>query len=382
MTIKNTGFIAAIMLVSAVNSACSRAPQGPAGMPPSPVRTIKPTVSDVPIHREYPGMTMSVRTVDIIPRVSGWIDTQGFTNGQAVNEGQMLYVIDPRPYRVMVEKAKADIAVVEADLKNASDKVVRNRPLVEVSAISQEVFDQMLANQRTAEANLDARHAALDEANLNLSFTRIASPVTGQASATNKYAGTSVTPQETLVTVRQMDPLWVEFEPTDSDIPALRRMQLAGDGTTQAALPSGTWKRSGKVVFIDNSVNRDTSTIRTRIEVPNADLVMAPGAYVTVKLQVDELKNAVSIPENALTYQTAAATVWVVDAEGKAHQKVVTTGPRGGAGIVIADGLGADETVVIEGMQKLRDGTQTVPPEVMLQAVEAKIEKRMGKAAE
>jgi RND family efflux transporter MFP subunit len=240
----------------------------------------------------------------------------------------------------------------------------------------------MLANQRTAEANLDAKHAALDEANLNLSFTRIASPVTGQASATNKYAGTSVTPQDTLVTVRQMDPLWVEFEPTDSDIPVLRRMQLAGDATTQAALPSGTWKRAGKVVFIDNSVNRETSTIRTRIEVPNADLVMAPGAYVTVKLQVDELKNAVSIPENALTYQTAAATVWVVDAEGKARQKVVTTGPRGGAGIVITDGLGADETVVIEGMQKLRDGTQTVPPEVMLQAVEAKIEKRMGKAAE
>ena len=167
MTIKNTGFIAAIMLVSAVSSACSRAPQGPAAMPPSPVRTVKPTVSDVPIHREYPGMTMSVRTVDIIPRVSGWIDTQGFTNGQAVNEGQMLYVIDPRPYRVMVEKAKADIAVVEAELKNASDKVVRNRPLVEVSAISQEAFDQMLANQRTAEANLDAKHAALDEANLN-----------------------------------------------------------------------------------------------------------------------------------------------------------------------------------------------------------------------
>lgn len=378
---KKTRFIAAFTLIFAA-AACSRAPQGPAGMPPSPVRTTKPTVSDVAIHREYPGMTMSVRTVDIIPRVSGWIDTQGFSNGQSVTDGQMLYMIDPRPYRVLVEKAKADIAVVEAELKNATDKVVRNRPLVEVSAISQEAFDQMLANQRTAEANLDARHAALDEANLNLSFTRITSPVAGQVSATNKYAGTSVTPQTTLVTVRQMDPLWVEFEPVDSDIPALRRMQLADDKSTQASLPGGAWTRSGKVVFIDNSVNRETSTIRTRIEVPNTDLMMAPGAYVTVKLQVAELKDAISIPESALTYQTAAATVWVVDAEEKAHQKVVKAGPRGGAGIVITEGLGADETLVIEGMQKLHDGAQTISPEAMLQAVEGKIQKRMGKAAE
>lgn len=378
---KKIPFTTAFVLVTTLAAACSRAPQGPAGMPPSPVRTIKPTVSNVPVYREYPGMTMSVRTVDIIPRVTGWIDTQGFTNGQAVTDGQMLYVIDPRPYKVLVEKAKADIAVVEAELKNASDKVTRNRPLVEVSAISQEVFDQMLANQRTAEANLDAKRAALDDANLNLSFTRISSPLTGQTSATNKYAGTSVTPQDTLVTVRQMDPLWVEFEPVDSDIPALRRMQLANDGTTLASLPGGAWSRSGKVIFIDNSVSRETSTIRTRIEVPNTDLMMAPGAYVTVKLKVDELKNAVSIPENALTYQTAAATLWVVDAEGKARQKVVKTGPRGGAGIVITEGLTADETLVIEGMQKLRDGSQTIAPEVMLEAVEDKIEKRMNKAA-
>jgi len=110
--------------------------------------------------------------------------------------------------------------------------------------------------------------------------------------------------------------------------------------------------------------------------------MMAPGAYVTVKLQVAELKDAISIPESALTYQTAAATVWVVDAEGKAHQKVVKAGPRGGAGIVITDGLGADETLVTEGMQKLHDGSQTISPEAMLQAVEGKIQKRMGKAAE
>jgi membrane fusion protein (multidrug efflux system) len=321
-----------------------------------------------------------VRSVDIIPRVAGWIDSQGFANGQEVAEGQVLYLIDPRPYQVAVEKAKADIAVVEAELRNAADMVARNQPLLDVSAISQQDFDRLVANERTARANLDARRALLDEANLNLSFTRIMSPVAGKASATEIYPGTYVTPQRTLVTVRQMDPLWIEFQPVASDLPALRRMQDEGDSSTEATLPGGGWRRSGRVVFVDNTVNPGSSTVRTRIEVANADRAMAPGAYVSVRLRVGMLAGAVTVPESALVYQTAAATRWTVDAEGQARQKVVKPGPRGGAGIVIAEGLGAGETIVVEGMQKLYDGAQTVPPEVMREQVEGRIGERMGKA--
>ncbi|MFM9096911.1 MAG: efflux RND transporter periplasmic adaptor subunit, partial [Phycisphaerales bacterium] len=119
------------------------------------------------------GIAMSVRTVDIIPRVSGWIDEQAFRDGQEVAERQLLYRIDPRPYEVARERARAEVAMVEAELRNATDRVIRNRPLVEVGAISQQEFDQYLADERTAVAKLDARRAALNEANLNLSFTRI-----------------------------------------------------------------------------------------------------------------------------------------------------------------------------------------------------------------
>jgi membrane fusion protein (multidrug efflux system) len=324
---------------------------------------------------------MSVRTVDVIPRVAGWIDAQGFANGQDVTDGQMLYVIDPRPYEVAVEKAKADVAIVQAELRNASDMVARNRPLVEVSAISQQEFDRLIANERVATANLAAKRALLDQANLDLSFTRVASPADGQASATNIYPGTYVTPQQVLVTVRQMDPMWVEFQPVDLDIPALRRMLKDGDASTVASLPGGGWSRNGKVVFLDNTVNRDTATIRTRLEVPNADRLMAPGAYVNVRLEVDRLEGAVTVPEQAIVYQTAAATLWTVDGEGKARQKVVKTGPRGGAGIVITEGIGAADQVVVEGMQKLYDGAQTVSPEAMRAAVEAQVQERMDKAA-
>lgn len=362
-------------------AACSKPPAAPAGPPPAPVRTVTPTVADVPVHRDYPGITMSVRTVDVIPRVAGWIDAQGFANGQDVTDGQMLYVIDPRPYEVAVEKAKADVAIVQAELRNASDMVARNRPLVEVSAISQQEFDRLIANERVATANLAAKRALLDQANLDLSFTRVASPADGQASATNIYPGTYVTPQQVLVTVRQMDPMWVEFQPVDLDIPALRRMLKDGDASTVASLPGGGWSRNGKVVFLDNTVNRDTATIRTRLEVPNADRLMAPGAYVNVRLEVDRLEGAVTVPEQAIVYQTAAATLWTVDGEGKARQKVVKTGPRGGAGIVITEGIGAADQVVVEGMQKLYDGAQTVSPEAMRAAVEAQMQERMDKAA-
>jgi membrane fusion protein (multidrug efflux system) len=362
-------------------AACSKPPAAPAGPPPAPVRTVTPTVADVPVHRDYPGITMSVRTVDVIPRVAGWIDAQGFANGQDVTDGQMLYVIDPRPYEVAVEKAKADVAIVQAELRNASDMVARNRPLVEVSAISQQEFDRLIANERVATANLAAKRALLDQANLDLSFTRVASPADGQASATNIYPGTYVTPQQVLVTVRQMDPMWVEFQPVDMDIPALRRMLKDGDASTVASLPGGGWSRNGKVVFLDNTVNRDTATIRTRLEVPNADRLMAPGAYVNVRLEVDRLEGAVTVPEQAIVYQTAAATLWTVDGEGKARQKVVKTGPRGGAGIVITEGIGAADQVVVEGMQKLYDGAQTVSPEAMRAAVEAQMQERMDKAA-
>ena len=375
---KTTTVLLSVAVAAA--AACGKPPEAPAGPPPSPVRTVMPTVSDVPVHRDYPGITMSVRTVDIIPRAAGWIDVQGFANGQDVAQGQLLYQIDPRPYQVAAEKAKADIAVVEAELRNAGDMVTRNRPLVEVAAISQQEFDRLVANERTARANLDARRALLDQANLDLSFTRILSPVTGQASATNIYEGTYVTPQQVLVTVRQMDPIWVEFQPVQQDLPALRRMQAEGDASTVAALPGSDWHRSGKVVFVDNTVNRDTATVRTRIEVPNADRAIAPGAYVNVRLEVDRLQGAVSVPELAIVYQTAAATLWTVDAEGKARQRTVTLGPRGGAGIVVTEGLKPDEPVVTEGMQRLYDGAQTVSPEAMREAVQGTIDERMKKA--
>ena len=351
-------------------SKSSGAPQGPPQMPPAPVRTVAPTVGEVSVYREYPANTRSPRTVDIIPRVTGWVDTQGFVDGQMVEEGQLLYVIDPRPYQVAVEKAKADIAIVEADLRNATDKVARNRPLLESGAVSRQDFDQFVANERSLTATLQARRAALDDANLNLSFTRIVSPLRGQASATTTYPGTYVTPATTLTNLQQLDPLLVEFEPVVAELPRLRELQASGERSTEVVLPGSGWTGKGKVVFIDNAANPRTGTIRARLEVENKDGGLAPGAYVSVRLQTQTMKDAVSVPETVLVYQTAAATLWTVDAKGIAHQHVVKLGPRGGAGIVVLEGLPRDAMVVCEGMQKLAEGAQTIPPEALRQMMQ------------
>jgi membrane fusion protein (multidrug efflux system) len=360
-----TPALAGLAMLASIAAACSRAPQAPPGPPPMPVTTVRPTVADVSVYRDYPGIAMSVRTVDIIPRVSGWIDEQAFRDGQEVAAGQLLYRIDPRPYEVARERARAEVAMVEAELRNATDRVGRNRPLVEVGAISQQEFDQYLADERTALAKLDARRAALDETNLNLSFTRIESPLAGKASATAFWPGTMVGPQQLLVTVRQMDPLWVEFQPVAQDLPALAALQASGRDATEVSTTDGGWRRMGRVVFVDNTVIPTTSTVRTRLEIPNADRSMAPGAYLNVRLKVQDLAGTVSVPERAIVYQTAAATLWVLDAERKARQKVVRTGPRGGAGIVVLEGVSPDDEVVVEGTQRLFDGAQTFDPKAV-----------------
>ncbi len=363
---------ATIVIAAALSAGCAKPPAAPAGPPPAPVRTVKPTVADVTVWRDYPGNTLSVRTVQVFSRVAGWVNSQGFDDGQLVDEGAFLYEIDPRPFAIAVERAKADLAQVEADLANAHVKVERNRPLVPVQAISQQDFDQLVANERALDAARLAKMATLDQAKLDLSFTRITSPAKGQISNSNVDPGTYVTSQVRLTNIMQLDPIWVEFRPVAAEIPVLRRLAESGAAATEASMPGADWKRAGKVAFIDNAVEPGTSTIRARLEVPNPDRSIAPGAYVSVRFPSEELKGAVSIPESAIVYETAAATAWVLEADGTARQRVLRTGPRGGAGIVVVEGIKPDDRVVIEGMQKLRDGSKTVDADQMRQMMQGK----------
>ena len=340
-------------------AACSKR-GAPPERPAAPVVSVPVTVSDVTISRDYPAQAVSVRTVEIDARVEGWLLKQRYADGAAVDAGQLMYELDPAPYRIALEQAQAQLAASEATLFDATQKYERNKPLVASGAISREEFDELEAKWLGAKAGVLAAVAGVDNAKLNLSYCTITSPVRGQASKTRVFEGTLVKPESNgnLTDVRQLDPIWIEFSPVASDIPALRALQASGTATVPVKDPSGTWSGTGKVVFVNNAVDSSTSTIIARIEVANPDLAILPGQYLSVSLPQRTLKGAISVPQPAIVYQTAAAIVWTVTPEQTAKSANVDVIGFGGAGLVIGSGLAPDARVVIEGQGRLAPGAK------------------------
>ncbi len=340
-------------------AACSKR-SAPPERPPAPVVSVPVTVSDVTVSRDYPAQAVSVRTVEIDARVEGWLLAQKYTDGAMVDAGQLMYELDPAPYRIALEFAQAKLAAAEASLFDATQKYERNKPLVSTGAISREEFDQLEAQWLGAKAGVLAAVADVDNAKLNLSYCTITSPVRGQASKTRVYEGTLVKPESNgnLTDVRQLDPIWIEFSPVASDIPALRALQSSGAATVPVKDPSGTWSGTGKVVFVNNAVDTSTSTIIARIEVANPDLAVMPGQYLSVSLPQRVIKGAISVPQTAIVYQTAAAIVWTVTPEQTAKSANVDVMGFGGAGLVIGSGLAPDSRVIIEGQGRLAPGAK------------------------
>jgi RND family efflux transporter MFP subunit len=237
---------------------------------------------------------------------------------------------------------------------------------VELDAISAEQFDQLVANERSTRAQTEARRASVDQARLDLSYCTVRALASGQISRTQVYEGTLVGPSvnNRMTNIQVLDPIWVQFYPIAADIPALRGLMESGKPEVEVSMRPGEWRRMGRVVFIDNQVDPTTDTILARVQVANADLAVVPGAYVQVRMPVRTLKDAVTVPETALVFQTAAALVWTIEKDGTAKSRVVEVGPHGGSGVVITSGLSPGERVITAGQLKLRDGAPVMeaPP--------------------
>jgi membrane fusion protein (multidrug efflux system) len=368
MNARPTSVVHTALLLGALLAAASgcREKAKPAEPPPIPVSVITTAASDINLTTDYPAIAVSVRTVMIDARVEGWLLRQRYKDGSVVQANQLLYEIDPTPFRIAVEKAEAELASTEAVLFDAKQKYERNKPLVATEAVSQEQFDQYEASYLASKANVQTAKANLDNAKLNLSYCTITSPLVGQAAKTNVYEGTLVKPESNgqLTNVRQLDPIWIEFAPVAADLPVLRALMRSGESKVPVRDPSGTWKGQGRVVFIDNSVSQTTGTILARIEVANGDLLVMPGQYLIVGLPTRSYPNAISVPEGAVVYQTAMPTVWVVGADSTVQNKPITLGESGGDGLIVSAGLTAGERVITAGQQKLRPGTKVsiAPP--------------------
>jgi membrane fusion protein (multidrug efflux system) len=353
-------FLAIAAALATTLLACEEKKPAPRPQPPPTVVVSAAGTADVPVYRDYPATAMSIQPVEIVPRVEGWLLEQNFVNGAMVAANQTLYRIDPAPFQAKLDAADAQLAVANAQLFNAKQKYERNKPLLESDAVSQENLESLEAAYLAAQAQVQSAQAEIEIAKLNLSYCTIASPVAGQVSATSKYVGDLVRAeqQSPLVTVQPLDPIWVQFMAVSADLPALRSQFGKESPGVEVSLPDGSWKRTGKVIFIDNTVVPGSSMIMVRVEVPNPDHAILPGTFLNARFQQSLDEGAVIVPIDAVVRQAAQSVLWVVDSQDAATMKTVSLGARFGADVVVASGLAAGERVVVQGQPKLRNGAK------------------------
>ena len=351
------------VILSTVLGACGSAP------PPSPpeVSVTKATTRTVPVTVDYVGLTAAIEAVEVRARVEGYLLERLFRDGQDVAQNDLLFVIQPDEYRAKVEQAAGTLERDEAELRYARDQVERYTPLVEQDYITQESFDETVTQMRSLEALVASDRAALNDAKLNLSYTEIRSPIDGRIGRRQVDVGNLVGAGEatTLATIVQLDPIYVYFSPTDSDLPKLLSSHRTTPLVVRATLPdSGEKPLVGTVDFIDNKVDRETATISMRARIPNSEKTLLPGQFAKVRLLLDTIKNAVLIPEQALVEDQGGFTAYVVGSDNTIEARSAVVGETVRGLRVITSGIKAGERVMIEGLTRARPGQKVNPREV------------------
>jgi membrane fusion protein (multidrug efflux system) len=351
--------------------ACHKAP-APAPPPPQ-VKAATVLVRDVPIYLEAIGQTRGNTEIEIRARVEGFIESVDFSEGTLVRKGQLLYTIDPRPFEASLAQAKANLAGAEADLQRAHQDVVLYEPLVAKNAISRQQYDTAVAVERAQASAVEAARAAVQGAELDLSYTRVLAPDTGLVGKTEVYPGTLVgRGQSTLLTqISKVDPINIRFTlPERSYLMAARRNEERGS-TPDADLPielvladGSVHPYTGRFVFVDRTVDPRTGTILLEAGFPNPGGIVRPGQYGRVRAAVDLKKDAILVPQRAVLEMQGIDRVAVVAADNTIEFRQVQTGERIGSLWVIDSGLKVGERIVVEGLQKLRPGV-TVNPETV-----------------
>jgi membrane fusion protein (multidrug efflux system) len=354
-------------LAAALLAGCGpAAAPGPGGFPPPVVTVANVEAKDLAVSYEYPAQTAGYREVEVRARVTGIIERRNYQEGALVKQGQSLFTIDPAPFRVALARAEADIAVADARLAQARREVARLRPVIEARAISQKEFDDAVSAEQVADAEVKSARARVNEAKLNLEYTRVEAPIAGATSRSVVSEGTLVSgPSVLLTTVTQTDPIYVIFGIPDREYLALRRdveagrLKLPQHGRFQASLKRSDGKphgKSGAVNFTDVRVNAQTGTIEARAEFPNPDGALRAGEFVRVVLQGAVRPGAIVVPQRAVLEGPKGKFVYVVDAESKAEARPVEVGDWAGAGWIVNAGLKAGERVIVDGVLKLGPG--------------------------
>jgi RND family efflux transporter MFP subunit len=347
----------------------ARAQQGAA--PPPEVTVANPLVRRLTEWDEFTGRFEPVQQVEIRARVSGYLQEVRFEDGQVVEEGQVLFVIDPRPYQAMVDRMRAQIAQSQAQLQLARLEQGRTERLVSTNATARATLDDRNAQLLAAEASLAAAQAQLREAELDLGFTEVKAPFRGRISDRRADVGNLVNEQTMLTTVVQLDPLYLTFDMSEADFLAYQRAVAEGrlpstrdrETIVHAHLvDEEDWTLEGAMNFVDNVVDRGSGTIRGRATFPNPSGLITPGQFGRIRVPGSPEYDALLIPDAAIITDQSRKMVMTVDGEGNVLPKIVRPGPSQPGGLrIVRQGLEPGDRIVINGLIRARPGAKVTP---------------------
>jgi len=356
------GFLLVLLLVTACNRQSADVPnrwgERPGGeRPPTPVRVAVARHDDLVVRLKALGTVTPLNTVTVRPRVEGELVRIAFAEGQEVEAGQLLAELDPEPFRIRLAQALGQQRQNLAELDNARRQLQRHTELQESNYVSVQDLSDQQARVRQFEGRRDSDQAAVDQARLQLQYTRIVAPVSGRVGLRAVDAGNLVGPVDGLVTITQTRPISVLFTIPEQELPAVITASRSG-----ATLAVEAWDRSdarilarGTLASLDNRIDTDTGTLRLRALFDNADGSLFPNQFVNVRMEVNR-EMSLTIPDAAVQFGNDGAYVYVVDDENIAHIRKVALGTGDGGRIAVLEGLEAGEQVVLEGIDRLTDG--------------------------
>lgn len=344
--------------------------------PPPAVTVAEPVVREITDWDEFTGRLYAIKSVDVRPRVNGYLDSVNFEEGAIVNKGDLLYVIDPRPYQAVLDQAEAELTRARASLELAENDLARAERLYQSRAISEEELDSRSKQRRVALAELEEAKATIEAARLNVEFTHIRAPITGRISYTRVTEGNLLMGGDfdatLLTTIVSLDPIYVYFTADEQSVLHYIRMDMAGTRSSSRVQPNPLFLRladeeeyvhEGKMDFVDNQIDLGTGTMRARAVVDNPDHILVPGMFADVKLLGKGPYQALLIPDAAISVDQTIQFVYVVNDKNMAERRQIKTGNLHGNLRVVTEGLEQDERIIINGIQRARAGMEVAPEE-------------------
>lgn len=356
-----------VAIATLLLNGCQKTAQGPHEMPPRPVTAAKVAKQNVPLYLEEIGYCVAVESVTISAQVTGKVTEIHFLDGTNLKKGDKLFTIDPRPYEADLARAEAAAKKDQATLELNKSQMNRSKDLVPGNYVSSQDWDTIKTSVATSEAQVKSDEADVATAQINLEYCHITSPLDGLASVHLVDVGNvvSASPGTALLSIQRMDPMYIDFNVAEPDLPRVRDYLGSGKLSIEIYRENDPAQvRTGDLFLVDNAIQQGTGTVKLRAIAKNGDRYFWPGQFVRVRIILKELDDALMVPYSAVQISQQGPYLFVIDAENKAQMRPVVAGQRQGELVVITKGVTEGETVVATGQLGIGPGSKVMvlPP--------------------